>query len=305
MSYAIQDVWVQSNSTGLVSLQYQFFKMSFLVPGDLCRDTEVFDHQYWDKRSRRLSWLIMWRAMRDLWTKRQGGFRNVSCATIGSAWWPSVSVNARRPFPLSRFGINWLKEEAINYTWMIFFTFLALTSWQNVGKQAMFSCHFAILQFYFFCSFEKQVAVDPVESSKILQLCNSLEVTWLRLIEVGWHLRESMNVWTILETFEEVTQRGDWFCFLLIQPPCKLLHGRWLLYIFGVGKDERCEFPTVGIGWPSPPPVLRFKVCLDQRDSRWGEVGDGANDTLSLGSFRTRKVEWFRMGLWSWTWGEV
>ena len=36
-------------------MQYQFFKMSFLVPGDLCRDTEVFDHQYWDKRSGRLS----------------------------------------------------------------------------------------------------------------------------------------------------------------------------------------------------------------------------------------------------------
>ena len=72
VSCPIQDVRVRIAQGCCSCLAVSIFKMSFSVPGDLCRDTEVFDHQYWDKRSGRLSWLIMWRAMRDLWTKGQG-----------------------------------------------------------------------------------------------------------------------------------------------------------------------------------------------------------------------------------------
>lgn len=181
---------MSSNSTGSVSLQYQFFQ-DVLFSAWRSVLTEVFDHQYWDKGSRRLSWLIMWRAMRDLWTKRQGGFRKCICqckTTISPVriW---NRLTERRSCKL--------------YTNEWYFSFC---------RQSYTAIHFAI----WICGFGKQVAVDPVESSKILQLCNSVEVTWLRLIEVGY---QHENPWTfelILEAFEEVTQRGDRFCFLLI-----------------------------------------------------------------------------------------
>ena len=60
-------------------------------------------------------------------------------------------------------------------------------------------------------------------------------------------------------------------------------------YIFVARKDMKDMKILLCRNRMTIAPVIRFEVCLDLGNHS-GEVGDGANDTLSLRSFRTRRL---------------